>query len=117
MKDGCNSKVPSRVSGHSKTQKRPDSVIVEGRYEHSGGTASSKNISPSPFIQFVIYVVYVTVCIKEASNKKDERKEKQLQVAHSILLQVAFKIEAKMSPCTCYKLYHRSKEKESTVEG
>ena len=77
MKDGCNSKVPSRVSGHSKTQKRPDSVIVEGRYEHSGGTASSKNISPSPFIQFVIYVVYVTVCIKEASNKKDERKEKK----------------------------------------
>jgi len=42
---------------------------VEGRYEHSGGTASSKNISPSPFIQFVIYVIDVTVCMrKEKEN-------------------------------------------------
>ena len=75
MKDGCNSKVPSRVSGHSKAQKRPYTVIVEGRYEHSECTASSKNISPCPFIQFVVYVIDVTVIKKKKKEKKSNRKE------------------------------------------
>ena len=61
MNKSCNSQVPSSVSGHSKSQKRPNTVIVKRRYEHRGGTASSKDISPSSFIQVVIYVVDVTV--------------------------------------------------------
>ena len=61
-----NNKVPSRVGGHSKTQEIVDSIIVEGRYENNGGTTSSKNISRSPFIQFVIYVIDVHGWMKEA---------------------------------------------------
>lgn len=61
MNKGCYCQVPSSVSGHSKSQKRPNTVIVKRRYEHRGGTASSKDISPSSFIQVVIYVVDVTV--------------------------------------------------------
>ena len=65
MNNSCYSQVPCRVSGHSKSKKWTDTVIVERGYEHSCSTASSKNIGPSPFVQLVIYVVDVTVGIKK----------------------------------------------------
>jgi len=54
-----NSEVPSSVSGHEEAKRGPDSVVVEGRDKYSGGTACSKDISPSPLIQIIIYVIYV----------------------------------------------------------
>lgn len=53
--------VPSGISGHSKAKKRPNPVVMKGRYEHCSSTASTKNIGPSPFVQIVVDVVYVTV--------------------------------------------------------
>lgn len=59
MEERGNSEVPSSVSGHDKAQKGPDSVVVKGRNKDSGGTASSEDVSPSPLVQIVIYVIYV----------------------------------------------------------
>lgn len=61
MNKGNYCQVPSSVSGHFQSWKRPNMVIVKRRYEHRGGTTSSKYISLSSFIQVVIYVVDVTV--------------------------------------------------------
>lgn len=61
MKERCNCEVPCSVSGHEKAQKGPDSVVVKGGNKDSGGTASSEDISPSPLVQVVIYVIYVAV--------------------------------------------------------
>ena len=72
MNESCYSHVPSSVSGHSKSKKRPNTVIVEGGNEHRGGTASSKDVSPSPFIQVVIYVVNVTV-LANRNHKRCKR--------------------------------------------
>lgn len=59
MNYGCNGHIPSSVGGHAKPKKRPDSVVVERGYEHSGGTASSEYVRPCPLVQIVIYIVYV----------------------------------------------------------
>ena len=59
MEERGNSEVPSSVSGHEEAKKGPDSVVVEGRDKYSGGTACSKDISPSPLIPIIIYVIYV----------------------------------------------------------
>lgn len=60
MEKGSNGKVPGSESGHDKSQERPDSVIVEGRDEHSCRTAGSKYVCPSSLVEVVVYVVYVT---------------------------------------------------------
>ena len=59
MKERGNCEVPSSVSGHEEAKKGPDSVVVEGRDKYSGGTACSKDVSPTPLIQIIIYVIYV----------------------------------------------------------
>lgn len=59
MKERGNCEIPGSVSGHEEAQKGPDSVVVKGRNKDSGGTASSKDVSPSPLVQVVIYVIYV----------------------------------------------------------
>lgn len=70
MNKGCNGQIPSCVRGHAKANEGPYPVVVEWGYEHCGGTTSSENISPSPFVQVVIYVVYVTACIPQKSKTK-----------------------------------------------
>lgn len=50
MDKGSNGHIPCSVSGHHKAQKRPDSIIVERRDEHSGRTAGSKYIRPSSLV-------------------------------------------------------------------
>lgn len=59
MEDWGNGEVPSSVSGHYKAQKGPDSVVVKRRNKDCGGTTSSEDVSPSPLVQIVIYVIYV----------------------------------------------------------
>jgi len=61
MSNGCNGQIPSSVGGHAKTKEGPYPVVVEWWDEHCGGTASSKYVGPSPLVQVVIYVVYITV--------------------------------------------------------
>jgi len=86
----CNSHIPSGVGGHSKSKKRPHSIVVKWRNEHGGGTAGSKNISPCPLVKFVIYVVYIAVitpimhsnqCIKQIPffNKYWKSRKDKLQ--------------------------------------
>lgn len=65
MYKGGNGHIPGGVSGHAEAEKRPDSVVMKGRDEHSGGTASTKNISPCSLIQSVVDVVNVTVLIRK----------------------------------------------------
>lgn len=50
INNGSNGQIPSSVGGHSQPKEGPNSVVVEGGYEHSGGTASSKDISPCPLV-------------------------------------------------------------------
>ena len=57
---GSNGHIPSSVSSHHKTKKRPNSVIVKRRNEDSGSTASAKDIRPSPLVQIVVYVIDIT---------------------------------------------------------
>ena len=64
MHKGGNSEVPSSVGSHEEAKKGPDSVVVEGWDEHCGGTTCSENVSPCPFVQVIIYVVYVAAQIK-----------------------------------------------------
>lgn len=64
VNQSCDGQVPCCVGGHAKTQKRPNTIVVEGGYEHCSSAASSKYISPGPLIQLVIDVVYITVLIK-----------------------------------------------------
>ena len=65
MEEGSDGEVPGGVGGHDQAQKGPYPVVVEGGDEHCGGTASSKNISPSPLIQLVVDVVYVAAVTGE----------------------------------------------------
>ena len=51
--------VPSSVSGHDKTEERPNTVIVERWYEDGRGTTSTKYIRPSPLVQSIVYVIYI----------------------------------------------------------
>lgn len=60
MNKGCNGHIPSCVRGHAKAKERPNPVVVEWGYEHCGSTTSSKNVGPSPLVQVIIDVVYVT---------------------------------------------------------
>lgn len=57
---GSNGHIPSSVGGHHEAKERPNSVIVERGDEDSGSTASAKDISPSPLVQIVVYVIDVT---------------------------------------------------------
>ena len=59
MEDGCNGEVPSSVSGHQQSKKRPDPVVVEGRNEYCGCTTCSKYVCPCPLVQVIIYVIYI----------------------------------------------------------
>ena len=59
MEDGGNGEVPSSVSGHQESKKRPNPVVVEGRDEDCGCTTCPKYVCPCPLIQIVIYVIYV----------------------------------------------------------
>lgn len=61
MNKGSDGQIPSSVGGHSQPKEGPNPVVVEWRYEHSGGTASSKDICPCPLVQMVVNVVYITV--------------------------------------------------------
>ena len=60
MDKGSNGEIPSSVGGHNEAQEWPNSVIMEGGDEDSCSTASSKDISPSPLVKIVVYVVDVT---------------------------------------------------------
>jgi hypothetical protein len=154
MNNSCNGEIPSCVSCHSKSKERPNTVIVEGWYEHSCSTTCSKDICPSSFVQVVIYVVDVAV----STNKNvrivviirwsldspwvwqnhdvscDFDKIKMLSwiviLSNSVWFQIWTKSyldwsqiygrnqgKKKSLPCTSYKLNHRSKEKESTIES
>lgn len=59
MNSSCYGQVPGCVGRHSKAKERPNPIVMERRYEHCSGTASSKDISPSPLVQIVIDVIYV----------------------------------------------------------
>ena len=59
MKEGGNGEIPSSVGGHEQAKKGPNSVVVKGRNKHSGGTACSKYVCPSPLVQVIIYVIYI----------------------------------------------------------
>lgn len=60
MDKGGYSQIPCSVTGHEKAQEWPDSVIVERRDKDCCRTASSKDVSPSSFVEVVVYVVDVT---------------------------------------------------------
>ena len=77
---GCNGQVPSCVRGHAKAKERPNPVVVEWGYEHCGGTACSENVSPSPLVQVIIYVVYVTAYPKNSLSPKKQN--------HSVFLSI-----------------------------
>lgn len=64
--------IPSGVSGHSKAQEGPNPVVVEGGYEHCGGTTSSEYVRPCPLVQIVIYVIYVTAQLYILREKMKE---------------------------------------------
>lgn len=64
MKEGGNGKIPSSVSGHCKTQKRPNSVVMERRNKDSGGTTCSKYVGPCPLVKLLVYVIYVATNYK-----------------------------------------------------
>lgn len=68
MNYSCNGHIPGGVSGHAKTKKRPNSVVVERRNEHRGCAACSKYICPCPFVQMVVYVVYITNIFTQKQN-------------------------------------------------
>jgi hypothetical protein len=68
MNKSCYGHVPGSVRGHTKTKKRPYTVVVKRGYENCGGTTSSKNISPSPLVQVVIDVVNITVLVKKKTR-------------------------------------------------
>lgn len=70
MNYSCNGHIPGGVSGHAKTKKRPNSVVVERGYEDSGSTTSSKYVGPCPLVQMIIYVVYITAYIYNTKNVK-----------------------------------------------
>ena len=59
MEDGGIGEVPSSVSGHQESKKRPNPVVVEGMDEDCGCTTCPKYVCPCPLIQIVIYVIYV----------------------------------------------------------
>jgi hypothetical protein len=59
MKKSSNADIPGSKGGHKKPEKRPNSIVMEGRNEHCCGTACPKYVRPCPLIKLVIYVVYV----------------------------------------------------------
>ena len=64
MDKGSNGHIPSSVSGHHEAKERPNSVVMERRNENSGSTTSAKDISPSPLVQIVVYVIDITAKTK-----------------------------------------------------
>lgn len=86
--------VPGRISGHAKAKKRPNTVVVKGRNEHSGGAASSKNIGPCSLIQSVVDVVNVTVFIR-----KKQRLDVNIKQNRTPVVIFIFSIEVKIR---CY---------------
>jgi len=60
MNKWCNGQIPSSVGGHAKTKEGPYPVVVKWWNEHCGGTTSPKYVGPSPFVQVIIDVVYIT---------------------------------------------------------
>lgn len=75
MNESCNRQIPGRVSGHTKTQKRPDAVVVEGRDEYGRCTARSEYIRPCPLVQTIVNVIYIT-----ATPTKTKKKKIRIQV-------------------------------------
>jgi hypothetical protein len=61
MNKSCYGHVPGGICGHAKSKKRPNTVVMKRGYKNCCGTASSKNVSPSPLVHMVIDVVNITV--------------------------------------------------------
>ena len=65
MEERGNGEIPCSVGGHYKAKKWPDSVIVKWRNKDCGCTTSPKDVSPSPLVQVIIYVIYVAATSKQ----------------------------------------------------
>lgn len=60
VEKGGNGEIPGGVSGHEEAEEGPHPIIVEGWDEHCRRTARPKYVRPSPLVQVVVYIVYVT---------------------------------------------------------
>lgn len=50
MDEGGNGEVPSGVGGHAQAEEGPDTVIVEGGYEHRRRAAGSEDVRPCALV-------------------------------------------------------------------
>ena len=86
MEEGGNGKIPCSVGGHHKAKKWPDSVVVKWRNKDCGCTTSPKDVSPSPFVKMIIYVIYVA-----ATSKQKIPHSKELIVSGPTILKYGYR--------------------------
>lgn len=84
MNESSNRHIPGRVCCHTKTQKRPDAVVVEGRDENSCRTARSEYIRPCPLVQPIVNVIYITA----PKRGKRSSSDCEIEQTHSTKIRI-----------------------------